>query len=331
MFAYFSSRWCGVCVLMLCCLPIPCLAQVGIATKYVRDSGIGSDPAVVFSENFESSLTTFSAGFTGGGPSGIATSIDHATASGGLQSVRLIPNKNSGTLYRRLPSNYNTLYMRYYVKYLGNVSHHAGAFMGGYSPPSSFPQGDAGLKGVRPNGDKLFISAFEQTGTPDSIQPQTHLGTYNNWVDMQGPAFSGLYFGRDMLVSEHIPLQVGTWQCIEMRVKMNMTQTGHDGELQLWVNDTSIQNLIPGSPTGTYDGIGRWVTGSGNGFPGLQWRDVLTYGVNWIKLQNYSDVGMPYDVLFDDLVVATSRIGCINAGSGDTTRPAAPTNLRVLP
>ena len=110
-----------------------------------------------------------------------------------------------------------------------------------------------------------------------------------------------------------------------MRVKMNSTAISHDGELQIWVNDTSIQNFVPGSPVGVYNASGDWVTGSGLGFPGLVWRDVLTYGVNWIKLQNYSDAGTPFDVLFDDLVVATSRIGCINAGL------PAPTNLRVLP
>src|SRR6266852_2027141 len=113
MLAYFSSRWCGMCVLMLCCLPIPVLAQVGIAAKYVRDSGIGSDPAVVFSENFESSLVTWSARFNGGGPSGISTSTDHPTASGGVQSARLIPSGINGTLYRQLPTNYDHVWMRY--------------------------------------------------------------------------------------------------------------------------------------------------------------------------------------------------------------------------
>ena len=312
---------------MLCCLPIPVLAQVGIAAKYVRDSGIGSDPAVVFSENFESSLVTWSARFNGGGPSGISTSTDHPTASGGVQSARLIPSGINGTLYRQLPTNYDHVWMRYYVKYLGNVSHHSGSYMGGYFPPSSFPQGDAGIKGIRPNGDRLFISAFEQRGTPDGIAPQTHLGTYNNWVDMPGPGSGGLFFGRDLLITENQSLNVNTWQCVEMRVKMNSTAASHDGELQVWVNDTSIQNFVPGLPVGVYNANGDWVTGSGSGFPGLLWRDVLTYGVNWIKLQNYSDVGTLFDVLFDDLVVATSRIGCINAGA---VIPA-PTNLRVLP
>jgi len=326
--ASFLHRWCMTCIWMLCCSPTSVLAQVGIAAKYVRDSGIGSDPAVVFSENFETSLATWRARFNGGGPSGINSSTDRASVSGGVQSARLIPSGISGTLYRQLPTDYNTLYMRYYVKYLGNVSHHSGGFMGGYFPPSSFPQGDAGIKGIRPNGNRLFIAAFEQRGAPGETAPHTRLDTYNNWVDMPGPSFGGMFFGRELLVTEKPPLNVNSWQCVEMRVKMNSSATSHDGELQLWVNDTLIQNFVPGSPTGAYNASGNWVTGAGPGFPGLLWRDVLTYGVNWIKLQNYSDVGTPYDVLFDDLVVATARIGCINTGS--VSLPA-PTNLRVIP
>jgi hypothetical protein len=306
---------------------MPVLAQVGIAAKYVRDSGIGSDPAVVFSENFESSVVTWSARFNGGAPSGIGTSPDHPTASGGVQSARLIPSGASGTLYRQLPTDYEQVWMRYYVKYLGNVSHHSGGYIGGYFPPSSFPQGDAGIKGIRPNLDRVFISAFEQRGTPDGIAPQTHMGTYNNWVDMPGLGFNGLYFGRDLLITENPQLNLNTWQCVEMRVKMNSTVASHDGNCK-------SGSMMPRSRTSrrfarrAYDtnGIGH---GSGLGFPGLLWRDVLTYGVNWIKLQNYNDAGTPFDVLFDDLVVATSRIGCIN--SGTVAKLPAATNLRVLP
>ncbi len=306
------------------------LAQVGIASKYIGDQGIANDPDVIFAENFETNLSVFSTRFNGGGPSGISTSTDHPSASSGGQSVRLIPSGGNGTLYRQLPTNYNTLYFRYYVKYLGNVSHHAGGYMGGYFPPSGWPQGDAGLKGVRPNGDRLFISAFEQQGSPNGGQPATRLDTYNNFVGMQGSAFNGLYYGRNYLVTENVPLSVGQWQCVEMRVKLNTTASGHDGELQLWINGTQVQNFVPGSPVGTYDVSGGWRTGAGSGFPGLRWRDVLTYGINWIKLQNYSDVGTPYDVLFDDLVVATKPIGPIRASGGTVVPPPAPINLRVM-
>jgi len=301
---------------------------VGIAAKYARDAGIGSDPAVVFSENFESSLATFRVRFTGGGATGIGTSTDHPTASGGVQSVRLIPNGSNGTLFRRLPTDYDHLYLRYYVKYLGNVSHHTGGFIGGYYPPTNYPQGDAGLKGERSNGDRLFISALEQRGQQGSGTPHTRLGTYNNWIDMQGASFQGQYFGREMLMTENVPLRVGAWQCVEMRVKLNTSSGSRDGELQIWIDDVQVQNFIPGSPVGAYDAAGNWVTGSGSGFPGLRWRDTLAYGANWVKLQNYSPEGTPYDVLYDDLVVATSRIGCINDGSPTI---AAPENLRVIP
>jgi hypothetical protein len=327
-FAHPSSRWFRRSILILAWLPVSALAQVGIAAKYARDAGIGSDPAVVFSENFESSLATFRARFTGGGTTGIGTSTDHPTASGGVQSVRLIPSGGNGTLYRRLSTDYDHLYLRYYVKYLGSVSHHAGGFIGGYYPATDYPQGDAGLKGERPNGDKLFISALEQLGNQGSGMPNTRLGTYNNWIDMQGASFQGQYFGRDLLVAENVPLRVGAWQCVEMRVKLNTSSGSRDGELQIWIDDVQIQNFIPGSPVGAYDAAGNWITGSGSGFPGLRWRDTLAYGANWIKLQNYSTAGTLYDVLYDDLVVATSRIGCINAGSPTL---AAPENLRVVP
>ncbi|MBL8073879.1 MAG: hypothetical protein JNL29_05895 [Nitrospira sp.] len=325
-----SSLLVGLLTGMVFSLTPTCVvAQVGIASKYIGDEGIAADPDVIFAENFEAGLSVFSARFNGGGPSGIATSTDHPSASSGVQSVRLIPNGGNGTLYRQLPANYNTLYFRYYVKYLGNISHHAGGYMGGYSPPSGWPQGDAGLKGVRPNGDRLFISALEQQGSPSGGQPATRLDTYNNFVGMQGSGSNGLYYGRNYLVTENVPLSVGQWQCVEMRVKMNTTATGRDGELQIWINGTQVQNFVPGLPIGAYDSAGNWRTGAGGGFPGLQWRDVLTYGINWIKLQNYSDVGTPYDVLFDDLVVATKPIGPIRPAGG-TTVPPAPTNLRVM-
>jgi len=325
-----QSLICGLLGVTFFLVPVHGMAQVGIASKYVGDQGIANDPDVIFAENFESTLANFSARFTGGGPSGIATSTDHPSASSGVQSVRLIPSGGNGTLYRQLPGNYNMLYFRYYIKYLGNVSHHAGGYMGGYYPPSGWPQGDSGLKGIRSDGSRLFISAFEQQGSPDGIQPATRLDTYNNFVGMQGSAFNGQYYGRNYLITEKVPLNVGQWQCVEMRVKMNTTATARDGELQIWINGTQVQNFIPGSPVGAYDASGMWRTGAGSGFPGLQWRDVLTYGINWIKLQNYSDLGTPYDVLFDDLVVATKPIGPIRPAGDTTVPPPAPTNLRVM-
>lgn len=310
-------------------------AQVGIASKYVGDQGIENDAAVIFAENFESSLTNFRSRFNGwqGDPSAIATSTDRPSASGGTQSAMLLPKSSSGTLYRQLSADYQQLYMRYYIKYGGTVSHHSGGYLGGYSPPSSWPQGDAGIKGIRPNGNRLFIASLEPAGSPDGVQPNTRLDTYMNWVDMQGQGWNGLWYGRNVLSSYSIPIQPGVWQCVELMIKVNTTASGHEGELSIWINGKLIENFRSGSPIGRYDSVsGSWTTtSSGTPFPGFQWRDVLNYGINWIKLQNFIDVGTPTNVLVDDLVVATQYIGPIHTSGVDTTPPFAPSGLRILP
>jgi hypothetical protein len=62
------------------------------------------------------------------------------------------------------------------------------------------------------------------------------------------------------------------------------------------------------------------------GFEGFQWRDIMQYGLNWVKLQNYDDASPPDDIWCDDVVVATAYIGPITpAGSQRTlTTSSAP-------
>lgn len=204
--------------------------------------------------------------------------------------------------------------------------------LGGYYPPTSYPQGDAGLKGIRPNGDRLIVMQIEPNGGSYPSTNMTHIGTYANWIDMQGTAIGGYWWGRDLLVSEAPPIQPGIWQCVEVMMKMNSTASSYDGELALWINGTLVQHFYPGAPVGQYGAVsGNWTTGTGLSFPGFQWRDVLTYGLNWVKLQNYDDQVPADNILVDDLVVATQYIGPLNKSGADTTPPAPPSGLRILP
>jgi len=116
-------------------------------------------------------------------------------------------------------------------------------------------------------------------------------------------------------------------------VKMNSVPSAYDGELAIWVDGSLKAHFRPGSPNGQYNSFsGSWeMNSTGPSFPGFQWRDVLSYGINWVKVQNYDDVGPQTDLLIDDLVVASKYIGPINRSGMDTTPPATPTNLRVLP
>lgn len=305
-------------------------AEAGIAASYPSDAGIENDPDVLFAENFEADLGTVLGKFNGFVPGTIVQSIDKPGTSGGAKSALLHPG--GGGLYRLLTGEHDQVYFRYYIKYAGADYHHSGGFIGGYFPRSAWPMGDAGLKGIRPDGSRLVTVGFETQGTGAEPETDTRLDTYMNWIDMQGQEIAGGWWGRNMLRDLNIPIRPGVWQCVEIMIKMNSSPTAHDGELAIWIDGVQRAMFAPGAPVGRYDAIsGNWIMDpAGAPFPGFLWRDVMTYGVNWIKVLNYDDAGLPTDIWVDDLVVATKYIGPINSSS-DTTPPAAPTNLRIVP
>jgi len=286
-------------------LPMSALAEAGIASKYHKDQGIADDPAVIFSENFEKPLSAIFANWNGQSTNALSHSSDIPTASGGGKSIGTKSVGISGTLYKPLDENYDQLYFRYYVKFGGNGFHHTGGYIGGYDPLTNWPQGDAGLKGKRSNDDRLFVIGFEE-------RDGKYLDFYNNWIDMPGSPWQGMYYGRSLLKTENIPLIPDRWYCIELMVKVNSAPDVKDGELALWMDGKPIIHFRPGNPKGFWDRSGGWHTDENSlPFEGSLWRDTLSYGINWIKIQNYD--AKP-DVWFDDLVVATDYIGPINTG-----------------
>lgn len=308
-----------LCAVLLLACSASARAQNGIAAKYAADQGIAADPAVVFSENFESPLATILSRFTSWATGAIVDSTDRPAASGGAKSALILPNGIGGTLYRNLGAEYDRLYFRYYVKYEAGDYHHTGGIMGGYYPRTDWPQGDAGIKGVRSDGSKMIAVSLETAGAPNS-----RLDTYMNWVDMSGPALNGQYYGRNFLSDLNIPIKPGTWQCLEFMIKMNSDPALHDGELSIWVDGVLAAQFRPGSPIGYFDAAGNWrMDPTGTPFPGFLWRDTLSYGLNWFKIQNYDDVAPATNVLYDDLVIATQYIGPINSGAPNAAMPPA--------
>jgi cysteine-rich repeat protein len=271
---------------------------------------LGSSSAtaqVVFQEDFEGSVAEIQAHFGDGstGPE-VALSSDRPSASPGRQSLVLRGSQpTTPSLYHRLPQNESQLYVRYFVKYQGNADFgHSGLYLGGYLPPTDWPQGDAGLKGVRPNGDKLVSIGFESIGwsAPD------RLDFYLNWIDMKGGTYQGQYYGRSMLVTESPTNVAGAWRCVEVMAKLNSTGAIRDGELALWLDGALVRHFRPGAPTGSWDAAGNWVTSpSGQPFEGFLWRDTTSLGLNWVRVLNYAS---PHDVLVDDLVASRTRVGC---------------------
>lgn len=83
--------------------------------------------------------------------------------------------------------------------------------------------------------------------------------------------------------------RAGQWQCVEAHVRLN-TPGETDGVFEIWVDDES---------QGAREGI--------------DWRGTwAAFGLNQLALENFWIGGAPADLdrWFDDLVIATERIGC---------------------
>ena len=261
----------------------------------------GADGVVVFSDDFESTVATISSRWGSASSTGFSLSGDVPSSSAGSKSLQLSAGLGKSTvLYHRLPVNYQKLFYRYYVKYEGTEYHHTGAMIGGYDPPTDWAQGDAGLKGVRPNGDRLVVVSLETQSN--------RLDTYNNWIDMQGATYQGQYFGRNMLQDLNLAVP-NQWSCVELMVSLNSPASATNGELTVWIDGDEVASFRPGTPPGYWDGAGNWRIRSGSpAFTGFLWRDTTSLGLNWVKIQNYDATPR---VWFDDVVVATERIGCL--------------------
>lgn len=286
-------------------------AATGIAARYPGDAGIQNDPAVIFVEMFDDSLSaTFSRwDNVKNGPSMYRSSdVPPGSSGGGSLTIPSVGGgvNDGGHLYRLLsPAVTDTVYVRYYIKYPSNsVFHHSGIWIGGAYPATPWPNPQAG---VLPNGTDRFMAAAEQNNV-------THLfDHYNYWMGMH-PDGRGDYWGNFLLNNPSIQAPRDQWVCVEHMVKLNNPVWAYNGEHAMWLNGTQISYLRQGSPTGTWVG-GIFTQGLGSTpFEGFRWRSTTSLNINWIWLQNYSPddpAGVSSSIKYDHVVVAREYIGCL--------------------
>ena len=299
-------------------------AQSGLASKYHRDQGIEQDPDVIFAENFET-----------GTPSDLATRWtdvknvagmsyvgDVSMDSGGSRALEItsIGGQNTGGhLYRRLTAGHDHLYLRHYVKYTsGGTYHHCGGYVGGYNPPTNWPQGGAG---IRPTGDDRFSIGAEP------VESSLRFDFYVYWMRMRGSP-GGQFWGNDFIQDDNLRVVVDQWMSVEVMVKMNDPVHGYSGELALWIDGNQVMHLGEGFPNGNWVWDSFHPDPTGDPFEGFQWRNVVDLSINWIWLLHYvtqDPAGYEGKIWYDDVVLATSYIGPIN-----TSSPAVPTGLRIV-
>jgi len=224
----------------------------GIAIEYPADRGIAKNPAVIFADDFEGwtedgtqppkgawsvrknkkSLTRVVAG-RGGRVLEIACWQDGKGSSTGGLSRKLgnYNHRNEG-----LGDGYDELYVRYTIQFddaYEGVRNH-GANLGGrdVTRGGSAWVGMAGIRDVSSRG--YFYSGLQPRGKSGS--KTLEMGFYSYHLDKRGP------WGENYEVQRRIPIQVGTWHCVERHLKLNSVDRAKadpavaDGIEELWID-----------------------------------------------------------------------------------------------
>ena len=299
---------------------------LGLAAKYRGDVGLAKDPAVLFAEDFEEgSLEAIGKRWDnvsneGGRP--LTLSSDVPAASAGKQSIEMtatLGQDYGGHLYTRFPG-VDQAYLRFYVKFMDPPEYlHHFVMMGGYNPPTAWPQGKAGL---RPEGDDRAHFGIEPAGGHGDYPPPGAWNFYTYWQDMRISA-DGKYWGNGLHPVEAQLVPAGRWQCVEVMMKMNSAPEAYDGELALWLDGKLVAHFVKGAPRGPWSGMGfHLLKQGGEPFEGFRWRKTNDLKINFLWLEHYvtENVARYNDlaaqkpinrVWFDEVVVSKEYIGPI--------------------
>ena len=297
-----------------------------LAQKYPGDVGIGSDPSVVWYENFaEGSVSAFTARYDSDtNPAGMSLVADHPANSPGQYAIQLTAGgSNAATdFYKSFGAGYDELWFRYYAKYEGTDWHHSGLWFGGYNPSQLYPAPHAGVK---PTGSDRFSIGLE----PQTAFSGVPMDFYTYWMQMHSwkanpTGATGDYWGNTLVHDAEFRMQSDTWVCYEVHLKLNPDPTtGTGAVLEVWENDNLIRRFDDTGPFGYWvadkfcpsDADGSECTAYRPANPVLalldqQWRSTTALKINYFWPQNYNDASTSSSLLLDDMVVARQRIGC---------------------
>jgi hypothetical protein len=301
----------------------------GISENYPGDKGIDTDPSVVFWENFEEdTLEQMASRWNNHKPlDRLFFDSDVPQYSSGSKSLKMTAKQGSYTasdLYKNLAPGYERLYIRYYIKFPQNSYplHHVSG-IGGYDPPSNYENPTRAR-------DKWFISQLEPYGSSWTWD------FYTYWLDMRSDPNGG-FWGNDFNPNPPIPVVKGNWICLEYMLKMNEIVNGtgsYNGQQTFWVDGEMKYDIGQEFPDGywVWDSFYPDPSHTHQGtapYEGFRWRNSSTLNINYLWFQYYVtyDAGVSYTpgqtdyALVDDLVLATSRIGCTVPGNLPDTKP----------
>ena len=314
---------------------------IGLAARYPGDQGIGNDPAVVFSENFESiTVTDLSQRWThvnNSNGSVLFIVKDTTAPSIGKYCLRMTGTKGQnvgGHLWQLLDEGQEQLYARFYCKFAPDAPYvHHFIHLGGTASTNEYPSGGAGN---RPTGESSFSTSMDlvsraTTDPPGAWSFYSYWSEMHSWQTPEGVpdgVQSNPYYGNLFGPLEPLQARRDEWQCVEIMIKLN-DPGERNGEEAFWVDGKLVERYGPGTIEGTWfrDMFRR--TGIFNTdpkpFEGFLWSTSENLKINTFWLQYYlahvfendynpHDPEIPYNdnkgiVYFDNVVLATEYIG----------------------
>jgi hypothetical protein len=298
-----------------------------LADDYPGDVGLGGDPAVVWFEDFEAaSVAAVTARYDQAqGQARMQLVPDRPAGQGGTQAMALTAGNGVDAVdfYKMLP-NGGEWWVRWYAKYEPNVMwHHSGMWFGGYNPAMPYP---SPMAGISPDGDDRFSLSIE----PIWDTPTRRLDFYAYWMRMHSwtpepfPPDNGTnYYGNSMIHQNSFTVDEDQWICVEVHVRLN-TDPGSSagGVLEVWKNDVQVVRFDDTGPMGYWIRDKFCPTGAdgqectdypapANELLDLQLRSTTALQLNAFWPQNYIDTAGEGTLIFDQMVVATARVGCL--------------------
>ena len=313
-----------------------------LAEKYPGDVGIGSDPAVLFHDDFESGWGRWDAPEADTTYLSVINDAGLANAGDAFLQSRVTRQHLDEDQYISASPRFafeqvDELFWRFHVQFphVAPKPHHWVRVAAGNDAWNS-----SGLANTVPPGDEGFW--FDLDVNNDDI-----LDFYTYWHAMRSgrcndgsttPGCDGdqgttYFYGNVFQPNAQQPLPIGEWACIEIHAKANAVGE-YDGALAFYVDDELIGDYRPGNPIGTWlratfheDGCDFSSCTEPMPFEGFDFRTSEEVGFKGVFLDSYYqrdtyenkrqylvEQGLTpseeQTIYYDDIVVATTRIGC---------------------
>lgn len=315
--------------------------QSTLSRLYPGDVNIENDPAVLFHDDFESGWGRWDAPQSDTPYLTIQNGSAAHSGTGYLQSrvttADLDTTEYISSSSRVAFARQDEIFWRFYARMpevAANPHHWVRVSAGRDGWESS------GLANTVPQGDEGFWFDFD-------ISNDDVFNFYVYWHEMrsgrcndgrvtpgcEGDQGTTYYYGNIFRPPEQQAYPRDTWFCIEMRASANVPSQ-YSGELTFWIDDQLVGDYRPGYPNGTWlrdsfhtDGCTFSACTEPVPFEGFNFRTSADVGFKAVILDAYYErnssatrraeleargltVSDNQIIYYDDIVVATKRIGC---------------------